>query len=179
MTAVTRVNVIERTKWSKRAGDEASPMLPRRVPGYSSMPQLGEAGRRHAARFGHAPSQVSVARCWARSVTGLPREDADVLELLLSELVTNALEHSASGQGGHFTVTLACLGNNVIRLAVTDAGPRYGAPPTVPHVNEVDAGLEHGRGLALVERLSRRCGFLGVQGSPLTVWAVISRRAPR
>ncbi|OLT24693.1 hypothetical protein BJF83_23960 [Nocardiopsis sp. CNR-923] len=143
------------------------------------MPQLGEAGRRHAARFGHTPSQVSAARRWVRTVTRLPGEDADVLELLLSELVTNALEHTASGQGGHFTVTLAYLDNKGIRLAVTDAGPRHGAAPTIPHVNEVDPGLEHGRGLALVERLSRRWGFLGVQGAPLTVWAVISRTAPR
>ncbi len=154
-------------------------MLPRRVPGYSLMPQMGKASRRHAARFGHTSSQVRAARRWARTVTGLPREDADVLELLLSELVTNALEHSASGQGGHVTVTLACLDSNAIRLAVMDAGPRRGAPTTVPHVNEADPGLEYGRGLALVERLSRRWGFLGVPGAPLTVWAVISRNAQR
>ncbi|WP_233570777.1 ATP-binding protein [Nocardiopsis sp. Huas11] len=149
------------------------------MPGYSSMPKLGTADRRHAARFGHTPSQVRAARRWARTVTGLPQEEADALELLLSELVTNALEHSASGQEGHFTVTLAYLDTNVIRLAVADAGPRHGEAPTVPRVRPVDPGLEHGRGLALVDRLSRRWGFLGVQGAPLTVWAVISRTALR
>ncbi len=179
MTTATRMNAMDELERSDRAHDAVTPALPRRVPGYSSMPKLGKADRRHAARFGHTPAQVWAARRWARTVTGLPQEEADALELLLSELATNALEHSASGQEGHFTVTLAYLDTNAIRLAVTDAGPRHGGAPTVPRVRPVDPGLEHGRGLALVDRLSRRWGFLGVQGAPLTVWAVISRTALR
>ncbi|MDA8370907.1 MAG: ATP-binding protein [Nocardiopsaceae bacterium] len=143
------------------------------------MPELGKAGRRHAARFGHTPSQVRAARHWVQVITGLPRGEADVLELVLSELVTNALRHTASGQEGRFTVTIAYLDNDAVRLAVGDDGPRHGDEPTVPHVRPVDPGLEHGRGLALVERLSRHWGFLGIHGSPLTVWVVVSRMAMR
>ncbi len=179
MTTATRMKTMNAPIQDGCADAEVTPALPHRVPGYSTMPRLGGAHRRHAARFGHTPPQVREARRWARTVTGLSQEEADVIELVLSELVTNALRHTASGQNGHFTVTIAYLDTDVIRLAVEDAGPRHGAVPSIPRVRPMDPGLENGRGLALVERLSRRWGFLGVQGTPLTVWAAISRSALR
>jgi len=71
------------------------------------------------------PEEVSGARAFvARTLSAAdktPPLDSDAATLLTSELVANAIQHTASGDGGWFTVEVASLGP-VIRVAVTDEG---------------------------------------------------------
>lgn len=81
------------------------------------------------------------------------------VELLTAELVTNAVQHARSTAQVTAAVTPRGL-----RIAVTDGGPGV---PTVCHDGPDEA--EHGRGLALVERLS---SAWGVEPAPVgkAVW---------
>src|SRR5215472_10221598 len=71
--------------------------------------------------FPGVPGQVSVARRWlAQMIDGFAAAE-DVL-LACSELSTNAIMHSASGQpGGQFTVRLA-IRQDIVRVEVLDQG---------------------------------------------------------
>ena len=88
------------------------------------------------------------------------------------ELGTNAIQHTASGNGGWFTVEVACLGP-VIRVAVTDEGaqgaPRLARDP----VGDIDCESDCGRGLLIVNALSRTSGVCG-NTSGRTVWAEVA-----
>jgi anti-sigma regulatory factor (Ser/Thr protein kinase) len=94
--------------------------------------------------FPGRPESVSAARAWvARFVPGSAA--ADDAALMTSELVTNAIVHSASGlPGGSVTVTVAAA-DGIARVDVIDQG---GMPPymAAPH------GL--GAGLAIVAQLA-------------------------
>ncbi|MFG2797651.1 ATP-binding protein [Streptomyces pseudovenezuelae] len=85
----------------------------------------------------------------------------DTAELLVSELATNALLHSAS----RFTLTLSAA-PGVLRCEVADSGH------LTPQV--LDAGFaERGRGMFLVEALALRWGWHQdgtCEGSGKTVW---------
>ncbi|QBI55481.1 ATP-binding protein [Streptomonospora litoralis] len=125
--------------------------------------------------FGHEPEQVTRARSWCRRTSGVPYDRLYPVLLALSELYTNALTHTASGlPGGRVRIDLTVLADG-IRLAVTDQGPRPGKPATHPTLPESDPLEEHGRGLVLVDRLSRDWGWHGVPGLPTTVWALFDR----
>lgn len=154
-----------------------SPPLPRRVRGYSNGELRKTNGRRHAAVFSSSSSlAVAGARRWVRLVTGLPPGEAFGLELVVSEIVSNVIKHSASGRpGGFFTIRVAFLTSTRIRVAVTDGGPQVTDEITFPDWNGGSPDEDHGRGLLLVKETSRRTGVLGVMGGPLTVWAVIDR----
>jgi anti-sigma regulatory factor (Ser/Thr protein kinase) len=91
----------------------------------------------------------------------------DVL-LLLSEVVTNAVAHSASGRtaGGRLTVrvTLVALG---VHVEVADAGSATSAP--VARVVEADS--DGGRGLWLVNQIATAWGSCGHDGEAgRSVW---------
>jgi anti-sigma regulatory factor (Ser/Thr protein kinase) len=89
------------------------------------------------------------------------RDDLDDLvataELLVSELATNALVHSAS----RFRLTLSAA-HGVLRCEVADAGRR------VPQVLQAGTS-ENGRGMYLVDALARRWGC-HQDGAGKTVW---------
>jgi len=159
---------------SMSSSDEPPP--PRRVRGYSNGELTKQRGRRHASVFNSSAHSVAGARRWARMVTGLPRSEAYTLELVVSELVTNAIEHTATGSpGGSFTIGITFLDASRIRVAVTDSGPQLDGEPQYPNWFGACPDDDHGRGLPLVKALSRRTGVLGEVGGPLTVWAVIDR----
>jgi hypothetical protein len=106
--------------------------------------------------------QLSLARRWLASL--LPDCPArDDMACVATELATNAIRHTASGQGGYFIVEITNLGP-AVRVAVTDGGAANG--PQVIH----DPAGEHGCGLIVVAGLSVRDG---VSGDPRgrTVWA--------
>ncbi|MCI3272766.1 ATP-binding protein [Streptomyces cylindrosporus] len=87
----------------------------------------------------------------------------DVTELLVSELVTNALLHSRS----RFRLTLSAA-HGVLRCEVSDSGRR------VPRV--VAAGTsENGRGMFLVDALALRWGC-HQDGPGKTVWFELGTR---
>ncbi|MBB5996619.1 anti-sigma regulatory factor (Ser/Thr protein kinase) [Streptomonospora salina] len=90
------------------------------------------------------------------SVAGVPAETADTAVLLLSELATNAVLHTPSGDvGGRFAVRAFFLPGR-LRVEVRDEG---GAPFQVPSTAPEPApDAEHGRGLLLVATLAYRWG---------------------
>jgi anti-sigma regulatory factor (Ser/Thr protein kinase) len=88
------------------------------------------------------------------------------------ELGTNAIQHTASGNGGWFTVEVTCQGP-VVRVAVTDEGapgaPRLAGDP----VGDIDCESDCGRGLVIVNALSMTSGVCGnTRGR--TVWAEVA-----
>jgi anti-sigma regulatory factor (Ser/Thr protein kinase) len=112
--------------------------------------------------------QVRVARAF---VAGVLRElaapDAAVLDnatLLTSELVTNAIRHSRSGESGGSVglVVLAVTGG--IRVEVTDSGSAGGSPVVQDDIYTCD-----GHGLFLVEAVADRWGYR-TAGAGTTVW---------
>jgi anti-sigma regulatory factor (Ser/Thr protein kinase) len=120
-----------------------------------------ERGRRE---FRGRADQVAAARRFVSAVlhTGSPLRD--VTRLLVSEAVTNAVLHSASGDaGGRITVEYE-LSERRLRVEVRDGGGESGPRRRVHHLESIT-----GRGLELFEALSDRWG---VDGGPSgrTVW---------
>lgn len=77
---------------------------------------------------------------------------AEDAELIVSELSSNAILHTASGQtSGTFHLALA-VSPQVIALSVTDDG----GTSTAPKVERQDQDAEHGRGLGMVSVLAHR-----------------------
>jgi anti-sigma regulatory factor (Ser/Thr protein kinase) len=121
---------------------------------------LEAQGRRE---FRGDAEQVAAARRFVASAIGHGGPARDVSRLLVSEAATNALLHSASGDGGSFAVEYA-ISDDLLRVEVHDAGG-----PTGPRRRVHDLESMTGRGLDLFDALSDRWG---VDGSPdgRTVW---------
>jgi anti-sigma regulatory factor (Ser/Thr protein kinase) len=113
------------------------------------------------------PEQVRAVRVFVARVLGESRVDSDVVLLLASELVTNSVLHSGSAvPSGVVTVTVA-VGDEVIRVEVTDRCG--GSVPVLP----ADA-VEGSRGLWLVDALSARWGYER-DGGLATTWFVLGQ----
>lgn len=87
--------------------------------------------------------------------------DPDVLVLVVSELVTNAVTHG----GGWCELRLIC-GDAYVRVEVTD---RMSVSPVV---REFDAEHEHGRGMIVVDALASEWG-VDVSAAAKVVWAQV------
>lgn len=105
--------------------------------------------------FPGRPDQIAAARRFVRAVLH-GRGDTALAELLASELCTNAVIHTRSGQpDGWFFLSVELLaGQCAARLRVLDLG----GPRTPTYIRD-DPGAApsldvHGRGLALVDSLS-------------------------
>ncbi|CAM3905817.1 ATP-binding protein [Nocardiopsis rhodophaea] len=111
---------------------------------------------------GH-PKQVAEARHWVEDVlttaphgSGVPDDTVATAVLLLSELCTNAVRHSRSGQQeGRFTVRLV-LTSGELEARVADNG----AANSVPHLTDCDPDTEGGRGLRLALHFADELGTL-------------------
>jgi two-component sensor histidine kinase len=85
---------------------------------------------------------------------------------LTSELVTNAIAHTASGMGGKVIVTVYRADTRV-RVEVQDDGSEQ-----APVVHPVGEARESGFGLELVELLADRWGHCGGRRSRV-VWFML------
>jgi anti-sigma regulatory factor (Ser/Thr protein kinase) len=95
----------------------------------------------------------------------------EVLMTCVSELSTNAIAHTASGQGGVFTVEVDLPRPGVARIAVTDeGGPPLPSPGRLAPIAEHGLMAEGGRGLALVAAYTSRWGYTDAHPGR-TVWA--------
>lgn len=118
---------------------------------------------------GRPPEVARVRRWLAGLLPDVPARD-DVLTIAV-ELVTNAIKHTASGQGGTFMVEVRWQAEPpAVRVTVADGGaptgPRW---PTGP-----PSGLEsHGMGLRMVRFLAARAGVSGGRRGR-RVWAEVS-----
>ena len=120
--------------------------------------------------LGALPGAVPCARLHTRQVLwewGL-QESADTTELLVSELVTNAVY-----------ITRAAAAGTPVRLwLVSDRAQVviwvWDASPLPPARTDADGDAEHGRGLMLVQALSTKWGWDFPQGlGGKAVWAQI------
>lgn len=113
----------------------------------------------------------AAVRDWAADALGMPagEELVDVLQLVVSELVTNAIKHGA----GPITLRLrADEGADEVVLGVHDHGgllpERRGGPDHVPH----------GRGLGIVEQVARSWEVLRDGAGGKTVWVRFAVLSP-
>ncbi|MDS1272645.1 ATP-binding protein [Lipingzhangella sp. LS1_29] len=137
--------------------------------------------------FPGIPASAAHARAWATEILTPRITDDEAIgdtQLVISELVTNALHHTTSGGSEHDTTgraearLRAILGRvhlrlfltpRRIRVEVTDAGTVSRTGGSSPHgdswddagapgpiVRCPDPDAEHGRGLALVDHLAQR-----------------------
>jgi anti-sigma regulatory factor (Ser/Thr protein kinase) len=126
--------------------------------------------------LGAVPIATPCARLRTRSALaewGL-RDQADTIELIVSELVTNAI-HNITLEDGLACIQLRLSSDRLVTLVeVWDESLR----PPVPAQDNPEA--EGGRGLTLVEALSDRWGWdLAHEGRGKIVWALVECRQSR
>nr|WP_168526990.1 ATP-binding protein [Streptomyces sp. RPA4-2]QIY61470.1 ATP-binding protein [Streptomyces sp. RPA4-2] len=102
------------------------------------------------------PASVSAARNFVIDVLaewGLPcdAEVADSVRLIVSELATNAVQHTF-GQSPTFTVDVRLDRDEQLRIGVTDSHPRF--PKRLPAAVQQD----NGRGMVIIRWLTAECG---------------------
>ncbi|GIH81451.1 ATP-binding protein [Planobispora longispora] len=118
-------------------------------------------------RFAGIPEQVQHARSFVALAVG-ECAAADDAVLLTSELASNAVLHTDSGNGGFFEVSVY-LGASVLRVEISDEGTSLETP--VVHLIDLDTEqLPGGRGLAIVELCATRWGQSGDGSSGRVVW---------
>lgn len=138
-------------------GDE---FLPRRL-SLATQPSAAPHARRHVLR---------VLRAWELETL------SGTAELLISELVTNAIKASGNGRSPApgqpharppaIAVSLARTGAGVV-MEVWDPSP---TPPVATRPDPMDEG---GRGLVLVDALSRSWGYYRTGAGGKVVWCEI------
>ncbi len=143
--------------------------------GASAIPVSPQPGTRWQRIFPGVPAQVAeVRRFVAYLLTGCPARDA--LVSCAYELAANAVVHTASGNGGFFSVEVSCPRFGVARVSVTDAGgptePAVGTPVGDDTADIGDLPV-CGLGLAVVAACASDWGFAG-SGPGRTVWAEAS-----
>lgn len=116
----------------------------------------------HEITLTSAPQSVAVTRRFVRehlTLHDLPLLTDDVT-LVASELATNAVTHA----GTPFTVTITAFADAVV-LAVTDGSA---TSPVPVDAQDLDAA---GRGLTIVDIVSRDWGVVANDGPGKSVWA--------
>ncbi|WP_017594072.1 ATP-binding protein [Nocardiopsis potens] len=120
--------------------------------------------RTYSTTFAGLPGQVAAARAWLDHLLARPTAPPGAARarptacLLLSELATNTLRHTASGAPGGLFSVIATLDASHLRISVHDqGGPNTPTPPaTALHHHSADQALLScsGRGLLLVASLA-------------------------
>ena len=119
----------------------------------------------HSLQVSAEPASASLAREFVGSHllnAGLPRL-VDDLRLVVSELVTNAISHARTPS----TVVLERSGPSVT-LTVRDCSS------SLPLLRAADSMAGGGRGLGIVDVLSRDWGVVSPLGEPKSVWAAFA-----
>jgi anti-sigma regulatory factor (Ser/Thr protein kinase) len=119
-----------------------------------------------------SPEQVSSARTFiSRALSRQPRIDSDAATLLTSELVTNAIQHTKSGEpGGSVTVVAIGIPGGILVEVVDDGSS--GTP-----IVKGDLYAAEGHGLYLVQQMAAQWGYLR-DAAGTTVWFHLSASAP-
>ncbi|GAA3971661.1 hypothetical protein GCM10023085_62250 [Actinomadura viridis] len=98
------------------------------------------------------PSQPAVVRQRLRAVLGPGHECADTAELVVSELVTNAILHGCA-PGDPVRLTIRRLPRSRVVITVTDTGR---GPGTAPRLRLAGTAGTNGRGLFIVDSIASR-----------------------
>ncbi|GAA2727542.1 ATP-binding protein [Streptomyces nogalater] len=131
--------------------------------------RTGAAGRRFRFELAAHPGSVAQARRLTEarlSGWAVCADTCDSAALVVSELVTNAIVHTASSR----VVCELHDHDDMVRIAVRDEGCAPGEPRPSPQRPDE----EHGRGLLLVDALCRAWGAQE-HGPGLLVWAELPR----
>jgi anti-sigma regulatory factor (Ser/Thr protein kinase) len=132
-------------------------------PGPAPLPQLRDDSLSRVLTLPPVPRAVAAARHWARQTLTRWRlaSLAEPTEHLVSELVTNSIEHADDGAS---VVVLLMYAAGTMRLEVRDHDPLN--VPLLKKPAPTDIG---GRGLVIVQALSDRWG-IRITDSGKTVW---------
>jgi anti-sigma regulatory factor (Ser/Thr protein kinase) len=136
-----------------------------------------EARTLTSLRFAGSPASAPAARrLIRRMLAGCPR--LDDCELVASEFIANAIQHSASGGKDGTFVLRVVAGEGRVRIEVEDQG-RYGQPGgwhrgvargVVPAPTDACAAVG-GRGLLLVQAIADQTGHDPTDGNGHVAWA--------
>lgn len=148
---------------------------------------MAEPGERHAdaSRTGNAGPRggpafigaiklpgdersVAHGRLFVSGLLGPGHPEVDRITLSVSELATNAIRHTPSGDGGFFTIRLSAAGALVV-AEITNEGVG-GARGRPGRIVMADPYMEGGRGLPIVDVLADAWGITEHAGAT-TVWA--------
>ncbi|WP_329612885.1 ATP-binding protein [Streptomyces brevispora] len=149
------------------------------APGSALIPRLvdlspGTEALRYCFALPARPESVAVARRMTRARLDEWRLDDDAHDaaiLIVSELITNAVVHTASSR---VVCELRCLDNR-LRIAVQDQGHQPGGPQLCRSADD-----EHGRGLLLVDAMCSAWGSRDAgNGSGRIVWAELPHGSER
>ncbi|MCF3965450.1 ATP-binding protein, partial [Streptomyces fuscigenes] len=126
--------------------------------------------------IGPDPAEVGRARRWVRSRlagSGMDRDEqtAEVLVLIVSELVTNAVVHTGCPAVLRMLFGLGAADAGTVRVEVADG---CATPPSPRHAEGDDTG---GRGLELVDGLADRWGWQP-EGEGKRIWCEVDRGTP-
>lgn len=116
------------------------------------------------------PESVSRSRAMVRELLGPDHPAYERVRLAVSELTTNAVEHSTPGPVGDLVMVVLKVVNDFIYVEVTDPGSASGKPC----LKDPSPDAEDGRGLFIVDELS--AGNWGVRDFGAigrTVWCAI------
>ena len=117
------------------------------------------------------PEQVGITRCLVRAALeylglGIFADDA---EMVVSELVTNAIQHATTDVNDKVGVTLMRVWDgDAVGLVVTDPSP---VPPVI---RQAANGSEHGRGLRIVEAISVHWSW-NLENGGKAVYAILAK----
>jgi anti-sigma regulatory factor (Ser/Thr protein kinase) len=131
------------------------------------------------------PSEVRRAREFVRAqLAGYQSADLDVIALLLSELLTNAILHGAGRVEVDISVHLSPGGPEsdpvtAILVAITDASLQL-PQPRPPRDLPISLMRENGLGLQIVRQLSDGWGmFRLASGDGKIVWFLVNAKIPK
>ncbi|WP_194907372.1 ATP-binding protein [Quadrisphaera sp. INWT6] len=131
-------------------------------------------------RVRHEPAEVSaVRRALREDLRRDPRAEtvADDVAVVTSELVGNAVRHGAPLDGG--LLVRWGVGDEGVVVEVVDGGGPSGPGERQPvEAHDADPLATCGRGLRIVEELSRRWGTSLDADGRRTVWAVVDGAVP-
>ncbi|MFF3444743.1 ATP-binding protein [Streptosporangium sp. NPDC002721] len=117
------------------------------------------------------PESVSRARAMVRELLGPDHPAYEQVRLAVSELTTNAVEHSTPGPAGDLVMVVLKVTDDLIYVEVTDPGSASGGP-CLRDDPPLDA--EDGRGLFIVDELSAgKWGVRDFGAGGRTVWCAI------
>jgi anti-sigma regulatory factor (Ser/Thr protein kinase) len=123
----------------------------------------GAAVRESVTLAGRA-ERARAVRAFVSEVLGSGHPCRDVAILLVSEVFSNSIRHSRSGDPWE-TVTVAVIsGDGIVRVEVTDR-----AGPGTPELRPAGPDAEGGRGLHLVAGLAARWGWRR-RGGRIVTW---------
>lgn len=148
------------------------------------------SGKSHCVEqsFPGRPDSVAKVRVWAReywTCHDASKAAVDDAVLVLSELASNAVEHTRSGgPNGCFTVLLRCVnrdgGTTHLRMEVIDAGSS--TAPVARTLDPLAINQQHfgarGRGLALVEVVAEQWWVRGDNRSWTVTAEIAVARTP-